>query len=130
MPCSWNKCRTTAAASMQAITIKQFERHFCANKVMKVVGTKKKKAFCDEPFDEDRSHTMCRTCNGPRFNKKGRRPLRMAVYFDMDDKIERMFRSKYLCQQLEYHRKQVCTVCVRMIIRKFVYVRMFVFTSR
>ena len=38
VPCSWYKCRTSAGKTIPAIV--HFERHFCSNKVTKLVGTK------------------------------------------------------------------------------------------
>ena len=85
-PGSWYMCAKYAEESQQ-IAPTHIVRHFCPD--------------CDYMFPESPSETICEECNqNTRFSLG--RPARPVPYFDLSEKIERLYSAKYAARHMSY----------------------------
>lgn len=88
MPSSWYKVQTLAGIDQEAPAYCM--RHFCPH--------------CDCLYPEDLTVVVCprATCQqADRFDST-KRPRRVAFYFDLEDKVQRMFSKKYIAREFSY----------------------------
>jgi hypothetical protein len=107
-PASWYKCYKTARSAFKAPSSAMW--HFCAE--------------CDARFNADppvakrrklmrwKLKQFCRRCPDapPRFCPDSGRPLRVAVYYSIEDKIRRTFAAKYIAKQVRAARQRTCVI--------------------
>ena len=87
---SWYMLRKATVSDGEA---KSFTRDFCSD--------------CGELFPVDVKVVRCSSCEriNTRFDKQGK-ALVQAVYFDLDNRVERMFNSPFLAQETQVGKKR------------------------
>ena len=84
IPKTWYRCRKLASEGREP---KFFTRDYCPK--------------CDFLFPIDEKVEECERCE-ENFRYKDGKPARVAYFFDMADKVTRVFASKYSAQQVAY----------------------------
>lgn len=88
MPSSWYRVRTLAGSDQASPLF--YTRDFCPS--------------CDTLYPEDRAVLECpsQVCKKTdRFNNKGK-PVRLAFYFDLEERLQRIFAQKYVAREMRY----------------------------
>jgi hypothetical protein len=85
IPKTWYRCRKTA---MDGCTPLYFTRDFCPK--------------CDYLFEKKERECPEDGCGGQRYTAKGN-SIRQAYYFDLEDKIRRLYKSKFTAGEANYN---------------------------
>ena len=86
IPSTWHRCKKSALDGHEP---KYFTRDFCP--------------VCDHLFDAEANDKVCpfMGCGSARFTRKGK-AIRQAFYFDLEDKVRRMYGSVFTATQAAY----------------------------
>ena len=85
IPGTWHQCKKTAYGNRLPM---YFTRDFCPE--------------CDQLFPLDVSAHVCPECSTSTRYRKNKKARRQAYYYPIEDKVKRLFASKYTAKQVGY----------------------------